>query len=1099
MNITFTRNHPGDPLFILNQRFESDMGTYTIAFMPSPESVIPKQSLTLPETWREFPGVYLFLGSLPVGLEQFAHVLTDYLLDPSYPGVRFLWIANPDEPQARWQTCSLSLAPPQEGVPVTNRVGVFGFRNITLFVGAGCVVALNAGEDGFLITPPTGTPGRIYLTVQAGAAKLDNISSPLTISFLNNQAGCLRFMLNLDNSGADPDFNRLDVGCRYFTEDDGFPGYGRLKSWRYPVFDPESAAIITMDTILDPLNPLQGGRTYLGFPHEAGAAPTIRTFFVTNTGYPLSLTPAPPGDSNLPPRLVFLVRTLADPPRETDPYYLAPAGEFAISFPGGQEPVRNLMCGISGVEYLALPFDKQWVMNFVPGQPACAAHNDAATTAGLSATAQTSWIYLTTPVDPGAAYFAQPGHSPLYRLDPDTPFLRYMEICSGILPPQAPVVDLQPASFPMAAFAGVETADSVGCRQLELKIISPERRRILYGLLRPSPASPQGKAITPSGLLASWDRGLSLLFGQTGQGTHQLRLDRVNDGLLNVFLSDQLFLVISNKKKLLQYAAIGGSILTIHTGGTDGKTDSWTFDIFGVQGSIDGWEEHQTVFIFKFSGKSILELAGDTATWTQGSAFNDSLPDTRERLLGIITDAQSRLKNGESEFDNFVNKVVSNPSWNGILALQCTVPMDELPDQISGVAAGIDPAKFYAHHLGITTTPVNNVNEHLELGDSSLFGLIYYSNLTEQNDAGTPYRFKVLSLKILFSSSAIQSFSSSVELLVNELFGEKVELLEGPHGNNLILNGVYQTHDGQSSYMFLSQAETVFQVDSAVLDSVNVTKAQFVMAVPSGNTEDKDGKVEACFQFWGSMSFKVLTGFDLFSYGSPGRLSFSNLAVRMTYSAQAPLDQSFVFDAGRIEFDMAQTASRPGSLFNRFPLKLSGFVQGTDKENTPASMGYAGVDAPIGQGTLASSWFGLVAELNLGTPGALAAAAGFTASLLAAWSPGAKSPNVFIGLKLPGMGGGEKTLSLEGILKLKVKRIAFMVDDSGAYLLKLDNIALSLLGLTIPPSGQTGLFLFGDPAGKDNTTLGWYGGYAKQKEKKRISRERDVKLLNMGD
>jgi hypothetical protein len=87
---------------------------------------------------------------------------------------------------------------------------------------------------------------------------------------------------------------------------------------------------------------------------------------------------------------------------------------------------------------------------------------------------------------------------------------------------------------------------------------------------------------------------------------------------------------------------------------------------------------------------------------------------------------------------------------------------------------------------------------------------------------------------------------------------------------------------------------------------------------------------------------------------------------------------------------------------------------------------------------------------------------------------------VAIGLKLPGTGGtGGKLLSLESVLKLKIGDLQLVRAD-GTYVLELDRIALGVLVLTLPPTGQVNALLFADPTGKDHTTLGWYATYVKE-------------------
>jgi hypothetical protein len=136
----------------------------------------------------------------------------------------------------------------------------------------------------------------------------------------------------------------------------------------------------------------------------------------------------------------------------------------------------------------------------------------------------------------------------------------------------------------------------------------------------------------------------------------------------------------------------------------------------------------------------------------------------------------------------------------------------------------------------------------------------------------------------------------------------------------------------------------------------------------------------------------------------------------------------------------------------------------------------------------------LTFELELGSLGALAEKAGFTANLIMAWSPiGGDDYNVFLGLKLPGSSGNKKEISLEGLLKIKIKSIEFVAvpgteEDSVSYMLRLQTISLGLLSLTFPPSGRTDFLLFGNPkATGDNKALGWYAVYdkgAKLKPKK---------------
>ena len=98
-----------------------------------------------------------------------------------------------------------------------------------------------------------------------------------------------------------------------------------------------------------------------------------------------------------------------------------------------------------------------------------------------------------------------------------------------------------------------------------------------------------------------------------------------------------------------------------------------------------------------------------------------------------------------------------------------------------------------------------------------------------------------------------------------------------------------------------------------------------------------------------------------------------------------------------------------------------------------------------------------------------------------AWSPGKDA--VFVGLRLPGSSGGKREIAIQGVLKIVFKGIEFVVGENNgqvSYLLKLKNIMIKFLVLSIPPSGQTEIIIFGDPQGTaENNTVGWYAAYAK--------------------
>jgi len=147
------------------------------------------------------------------------------------------------------------------------------------------------------------------------------------------------------------------------------------------------------------------------------------------------------------------------------------------------------------------------------------------------------------------------------------------------------------------------------------------------------------------------------------------------------------------------------------------------------------------------------------------------------------------------------------------------------------------------------------------------------------------------------------------------------------------------------------------------------------------------------------------------------------------------------------------------------------------------------------QAALTRAWYGVSFLINMGGPGALAAAAGFTSHLVLGWSPqttrSAATPAVFVGLQLPGASPGASAFSLQGVINLTVGNISLALAPvegsvgTQAFTLRLRNIALSFLGVVkLPPSATIDMFLFGDPGGTGS--LGWYAAYVENSSKKTL-------------
>ena len=311
--------------------------------------------------------------------------------------------------------------------------------------------------------------------------------------------------------------------------------------------------------------------------------------------------------------------------------------------------------------------------------------------------------------------------------------------------------------------------------------------------------------------------------------------------------------------------------------------------------------------------------------------------------------------------------------------------------------------------------------------------------------------------------------------------------------------GVYQKHtvNGQTleSYSFTTPTDdaSIFNMTSDVLNAVEITQGEFVTVTSESTSTNTDSQ----FVFWGLLDFRSLEGFDLFSFGrengetTPSGLNFGNLLIDMSFDPSAVTPESaFTFDASQLSFDLAGSTAREGSFFNHFPLTISGFTQ-AEQNTSPTDLGFMGLQSPLSQSTLSFPWYSLNFNVNLGSPGALAAKVGFVASLTAAWSPSSGSGSsyrVFTGLKLPGSSGSKREISIQGIFNITFRTLEIVVlPESNSFILVLYGIGFKFLSFSFPPTGQVNFVLFGNPnaTAGENSTLGWYAAYAKPQAKKK--------------
>ena len=1080
-DVTFTRQPNCPELYYAQCNGGKGSDAQQVAYL-LPAGTQAPASFDLAASWSGNPysiGCYFFLNT-PIASGQetaFANSAWIYLGMPGRQGARFAWISNPNDQADPFDGPFIIVQAAGSGFQ-TGRVSQFDFRNITLIIGTQCAVSVSG--LGFQITPPASAPNTIYLQAEWGQSSL-NIIDPvgITIPCCPPASGCLQFSADLQKS---TDLAAMDVGPRtFYLNDQGWlkdspkadPFW--LTSIRYQVFQ-EIAGTLPLYANLDPLDHLNVDRTYFGLFPPSGSSPAPQlTNYTTNLGQGIQLTPQAGA------RLVFQQNPVTSVSSNEDAYYLAPYGSFSVGLTGVSAGASlSLLCGISGVEYLSVTAGS--IISFVSGQPAFAdgfqpgaATPEAETSlTDLNGLVTTSWVFA-----PSVNYYAQPDESVLHNSGQGglKGFLQYLPVIAGTLPQSPPATT--PPAFPMLPYynTGQSLAGLNTYNQLELQLLSPTRRQNIFEITGGVTASTGGSGqttgwgVTPQGLAANVGAGIwsQLILAQDIQGT-QLSFNQVKDlpnyPLLSALTVNQLFLVISDPASVSSFLSQASVTLKGTASGAAGE--NWVLNLSpeatGPESGKLLWSEYNTILVFKFFDRSLKDLAQDTGAWSQGTSFNSD-PQATSNLLGKII---------QDETDPSFVTAVNNKDWNGIIVLNGAI--ETIPKDLAGLMAGIDVSQFYCHHLGINVSPATIQGSAPSLQTTSMFGLVHYQAPHPMQNNGFDYQFQVQSLQALFQNSTITQFSSTIQLQINTLFGEACA---GPDNNIINLTGVLQ----DQGYAYQTVGDSLFTMKSRVLDTVDLARGQFVTLDPGGA-----GKPTlSSFLFWGSMAFQSLqaagANFDVFSFGTSsqsGGLSFSGLSIDM--SSDKPGDADFAFDANHISFDMATTQARPDSLFNHFPLTLTGLTQSATG-SAPASQGFMSVTNALGQSDLSGLWFSLNFDLNLGSLGALASEAGFVASLILAWAPNPANYSVFIGLRLPGSNGGtQRDIGLEGVLTLNFQNIQLSYQDvtgvGPSYVLTLYNIALKLLSVSFPPGGQINVYIFGNP-GSSGASLGWYAGYVK--------------------
>jgi len=760
----------------------------------------------------------------------------------------------------------------------------------------------------------------------------------------------------------------------------------------------------------------------------------------------------------------------------------------------------------------------------------------------------TQWATILQSASDEIKYSAEPDGSPLYGFDDTAPGAGETGDVQVLFsaPPSMPLTQGVNHTFPLVPYGLISSPgiDNNTLTQFESQIISPTRKSTISKagettwlarenvLANLEPVETDLRT-TPQGFVATVETStgayLNVAMAQSLDRTDKLlpfAFDKPTRQLQDALQTNQLFLVAVNNQYLADPTKGAEFANTVYI--SDWKMTATVGN--GVSPT-----DYRNVMIFKFCDGSLQERVTNPNRWTNPENFSlvegsggegiSALAYTglSQWLQDYIAEGIARADGPSASFYKNFKDIVTNPDWRGVIVLEADLSAEDMPPEIQGLAAGIDFTNFTAHHFGFTVSRVvpDKITKKITMdGVSSLFGLVdymnpaYAQNLASGVDADTPipidtandFDFTVLQLQSLFENARLKEFQSHVQLTVDSLFASPtIQTFRQGVGmpvNGVVLNGSYVDQNGVASYVFQQTQTNVFTLDSNALQAVAFSRVQFNTLGPrdGGNT------IASRFLIWGAFDFVELKDnqgelLDVLSFGSPDNttppnlgegLAFSNLLIDMAFPATTPNAKTFLLDTDNMAYDQNASQAREQSLFQGFGLELKTFINASGGK-TPSNYGYLPVTSGLNLTQLEGAWFGVVYQVTLGGPGALASAVGFNSNLLMAWSPATKPEDtqraVFVGLSLPGASPGASLFSIEGVFKVAVGSIAILrqlvpktegssanAADNFFYCLRLDDIGIKILGIVkLPPDANIQFFLFGDPS--NTGALGWYAAY----------------------
>lgn len=916
----------------------------------------------------------------------------------------FLWITNPETDFIHWKLNKLERWAGNQSLRFDAYRLKFGTWN-----------KMTVQEDDFVFSYGN-TGGYAFAS---GDITLPGTTMELRLMTTGDLCGTFSGNLLAPEGERESVMKKLDAGIRYFrmmeADEQEAAAHGFISQTVNDVLVPKGTLSIAF--LLTPQQLYDTKRTRFELSGNI-----FSTHFATNTGKAVEVEADTDAALVFQQRPVLAYQDRQQQVRVRRRLYLGIEGGYCIA---GED--TNLLCGLSGTETLLLKAIGR--LCFYPSMPAVYPYENAEL-------GTTSWIGSST----GGIYYCQPQKAALYGALSEQG-LRYVEIPAADFEKEVPAV-------PMLPFRGIYFGETENLSVLEEGLYQ-KRREILLGTNGCPDTiflSENTTAVTPQGLMVevtpegayNWIGFANLSASDVfGESVPEMRFTQVDEELKRCFQQKELLYVIENKKEL-----------------SKAKPEGFCFSIEGVSFSLmpDEWRDDtasRTMMIFKYSSAKSME---------------EALPDNIV-LQNAIKNAYSNEGEIRDGYEELI-AVVKDAGFQGILALNVAVSLDELPAEIKFLMNSVEPENFYAAYLIIRAGQIDwDANKGLVLKQSMMSGLVDYTADRKLSYDSTPpdYDYLTTEIRIQIQESKLISFISSSEVLLNRLFEVKAVSNDNPDGNCLVLQGRLVEKDNIKTYQYSLKQCVAYALSGSGISDVWIQRMDLAVG------EQGEGH----FLLFGVLACQEIAGADLLGYGgevAQQGLPFSQLVLTMWKDGKASM--LFSMEYNQLSYDRAAAVLREDSFPKNFAVYLESILVEQAGE-TLEQKGYTSISAPISQGVPDTVYQGFVWSIAAGSMGGLSGQGSIMLQLVTAfWPREDGKPEYYVGIRLPEVFSGDK-LKLQGIFKLGFGSISLEKRET-AYLFKLHNFHLEILGASLPQDSSD-IFLF-----SDGEHVGWYGAYEEE-------------------